>query len=237
MENTLCIIPARGGSKRVPRKNKLPLAGKPLIAYSVEAALKAGVFEDVVVSSDDDEILGIAASSGAATDRRPESLSGDGIRFVEVVEEYLLRDNIRGRYQNVAGMLPTCPFRTVEDIEGAYNLFVGQETKNFLIAITEYDAPPQLAMDLADDGKTISMHDPATYLRTTRSQSLGTAYHPNGALYLGPVERFLKEKTFFTEPLIGYAMPAERSFDIDYPYQFEIADIMMRKLLKREGRD
>ena len=236
-EKTICMIPARGGSKRIPRKNMLPLSGKPLLAYTVEAAIESEVFDQVVVSSDHQEILDLADSLGAVPDRRPEALSGDMIRFVQVIEEYLLRGGIRNKYRNIAGMLPTCPFRTKEDVRNAHKIFSDNGEEGFLIAVTEYDFPPQLALDLDEDRKTLSMRDPTTYRHTTRSQSLGTAYHPNGAIYLASVEGFLKERTFFAEPLLGYAMPAERSFDIDYPYQFEIAEIMMRKLLIKEKGD
>jgi CMP-N-acetylneuraminic acid synthetase len=234
MTRTVCLIPARGGSKRIPRKNFLPLAGKPLLAYTVEVALEAGVFTDVVVSSDDEEILNLAESLGAIADRRPEELSGDGIRFVQVIEEYLLRYGIRNNYENVAGMLPTCPFRTADDVCGAFNLFIRQCAEVFLATVTEYDFPPQLALDFADDGMTLRMRDCTTYRRTTRSQDLGKAYRPNGALYLAAVKGFLREKTFFAEPLLGYLMSPERSFDIDYPFQFRIADVMMREMLVKE---
>jgi CMP-N-acetylneuraminic acid synthetase len=208
----------------------LPLAGKPLLAYSIEAAKQAGVFEEVVVSSDDDEILALTDTLGVSSDRRPEQLSGDTVRFVEVIEEYLLRPGVREEYKHVASMLPTCPFRTVDDVRESYRLF-GQKTEDrFLVAVTEYDFPPQLAMDMSEDGMTLSMRDPETYGRTTRSQSLGKAYHPNGAIYLATVDGFLREKTFFSQPLLGYVMPPERSFDIDYPYQFEIAELMMKEI-------
>lgn len=235
MTKMLCLIPARGGSKRIPRKNLLPLAGKPLLAYTIEAALNAELFEQVVVSSDDQEILDLAASLGASADRRPESLSGDKIRFVQVIEEYLLRPGIRHEYDSIASMLPTCPFRTGEDVRGAVDLFLQKGGEAFLIAVTEYDFPPQLALDFSADGTTLSMRDPATYGRTTRSQSLGTAYHPNGAIYIASVEGFLREQTFFADPLLGYEMSPERSFDIDYPYQFKIAEIIMTERLNKEA--
>lgn len=235
MTKMLCFIPARGGSKRIPRKNLLPLAGKPLLAYTVEAALHSGVFEQVVVSSDDREILDLAASLGAIADPRPESLSGDKIRFVQVIEEYLLRPGIRQKHDSIASMLPTCPFRTVEDVQEAVGLFRQKGGEVFLLAVTEYDFPPQLALDFAEDGMTLSMRDPATYGRTTRSQSLGVAYHPNGAIYIASVDGFLREKTFFADPLLGYEMSPQRSFDIDYPHQFKIAEIMMRERLNKEA--
>lgn len=230
MNKTLCIIPARGGSKRIPQKNLLPLAGRPLLAYSIEAAIQAEVFHEVVVSSDDEEIMALAESLGVSPDRRPERLSGDKVRFVEVIEEYLLRPGVREEYKNIASMLPTCPFRTVDDVREPYRMFTEQVDDRFLVAVTEYDFPPQLALDMAEDGMTLSMRDPDTYGRTTRSQSLGKAYHPNGAIYLATVEGFLRERTFFVEPMIGYVMPPDRSFDIDYPYQFGIAELMMKEI-------
>jgi CMP-N-acetylneuraminic acid synthetase len=102
----------------------------------------------------------------------------------------------------------------------------------FLIAVKEYDFPPQLALNLAEDGITLSMREPDTYGHTTRSQSLGKAYHPNGAIYLATVEGFLREQTFFADPMIGYVIPPSRSFDIDYPHQFWIAECMMKELEK-----
>lgn len=140
-KKTVCIIPARGGSKRIPRKNLLSLPGKPLLAYTIEAALESKVFDQVVVSSDHQEILDIANSLGAVPDRRPEVLSGDRIRFVQVIEEYLLRGEILNKYVNIAGMLPTCLFRTKEDVRNAYKVFSDNGEDGFLIAVTEYDFP------------------------------------------------------------------------------------------------
>lgn len=227
--DALCFIPARGGSKRTPRKNLLPLNGKPLLSYTVKAAKDSGVFKDIVVSSDDEEILNLALSYGVSIDKRPQELSGDTTRAVEVLYEFIKRQEMRKKYKCVANMLPTCPFRTSDDVRKAFNLFIEHNFESFLIAITEFDFPPQLAIDIADDNHTLIMRDPAIFRKTTRSQDLGKAYHPNGAIYIASTEGYLREKTFFAEPLIGYKMPPERSFDIDYPYQFEIAEFMMRK--------
>ncbi|MEZ4701595.1 MAG: acylneuraminate cytidylyltransferase family protein [Rhodothermales bacterium] len=227
MQNALCIIPARGGSKRVPRKNVLPLAGKPMLAYTLEAALEADVFLDVVVSSDDDEILAVARQWGAVADRRPEALAGDTVPMVRVAEEYLLRPGHAARYDHVAVMLPTCPFRTAMDVRDAVSLYDEQGNGAALIAVTAYTFPPQFAMTF-DAAPALTMREPETYARSTRSQAMQPAVHPNGALYLMPVSRFLEEKTFFCQPLIGYEMPEERSLDIDYPYQFDMAEALMR---------
>lgn len=229
MNKILCLIPARGGSKRIPGKNLLPLAGKPLLAYTIETALAAKLFSDIVVSSDDDQILQLASSYGITVDRRPDALCGDMVDSYDVVVEYLERPHVRGKYEHVAKLLPTCPFRLPEDLQGACNLYHQHGEDCFLIAVTEYDFPIQLALDFAEDGLEMEMREPAVYRRTVTSQALGKTYHPNGAIYLAPVKAFLRERTFFAQPLVGYEMPVERSFDIDYPYQFKIAEIMMQE--------
>jgi CMP-N-acetylneuraminic acid synthetase len=230
MKKSLCIIPARGGSKRIPGKNLLPLGGKPLIAHSIDAALASGVFTQVLVSTDSKELLEIAEAHGASVDVRPENLSGDKTRAVEVVEEYLLRDDVAGRYEYVAMLLPTCPFRSSSDVKSAVESFLGQTSSDYLIAVSEYDFPPQLSMSIAVESKAITMNDPVAYRTSTRSQEQKNYYHPNGAIYMARVDKFLASHTFFADPMMAYVMPPERSFDIDYPYQFEIAECMMEKV-------
>ena len=233
MNKTLCFIPARGGSKRIPRKNLRHLAGKPLLSYTIDTAKETRIFDEIVVSSDDEEILRLAQDSGVTPDRRPPAMSGDTILFGQVVEEYLRRENAAEAYSNIATLLPTCPFRSIADMMGAFDLFRKQGDDVFVISVTEYDFPPQLALEIEENNR-LAMRDPATYGRTTRSQSLGKSYHPNGAIYLTTVSGFLREKSFFAAPLLGYVMPAERSFDIDYPYQFRIAEVMMQEKLYQE---
>jgi CMP-N-acetylneuraminic acid synthetase len=200
-----------------------------LIAYTIEAARKAGIFERVVVSSDDEEILELAAKEGAEGDRRPEELGRDRVRFVEVLEEYLKRaggdiDN----FDNVAVLLPTCPFRTDEDIRAAYGMLVAAVVPSLVVSVREYEFPPEFALSL--DGMAVRVRHPEVYAASTQSQSVERSYHPNGAIYFAPVRLFLKERSFFREPVLGYLMPAERSMDIDNLYQFEIAEAMMRGL-------
>lgn len=224
--STVCLIPARGGSKRIPRKNLRLLGGKPLLAYAIDNARDAGVFDEIAVSSDDPEILALAEQCGVRADRRPEHLSGDMTKFVEVLEEYLRRPE-SARFQHFAGLLPTCPFRTAEDVRAALTLST-EHPEAFVIGVTAYDFPPQLAMTFEPTTNVLTMCEPETYRFTTRSQSLGTLHHPNGSIYCGRIARFLETGTYFEPPLVGYAMPPERSFDIDYPYQFEIAEAMLR---------
>jgi len=194
-----------------------------LIAYTIEAARKAEIFARVVVSSDDDEILDLAEKEGAEPDRRPAALGGDRVRFVEVLEEFLVRAG--ADIDHVAVLLPTCPFRTHEDIRAAYGMLLAAVVPSFVVSVREYEFPPEFAVDM--DGMAIRVRHPEIYAASTQSQSVEKSYHPNGAIYLAPVKLFLKERSFFRDPVLGYLMPPERSLDIDNLYQFEIAEAMM----------
>ena len=229
---SICIIPARGGSKRVPRKNVLPLNGIPLLSYTIRAAKKANVFSKIMVSSEDGEILELAQKEGVDVDIRPQNMAGDSVTKVQVVKEYLERDNNHETYEIVAALLPTCPFRTAEDISTSYLLFTSQQKHNFLIGVVEYDFPVQLALHNIGENE-MRMADADGY-KTTRSQNIEKRYHPNGSIYLAKVSSFLKNGTFFNKEMMTYEMPAVRSFDIDYPWQFEIAEIMAKKIANNE---
>lgn len=227
--DTVALILARAGSKRVPHKNIRLLNGKPLIAYTFEAAIASQCFGRIVVSTDDDRVKEIATTAGIAIDDRPEVMRGDTVRAVEVVEEYLIRTGNGDQFSNIAMLLPTCPFRSVEDVRGAMELYRASPERIPLITVTAYGFPPQLALEPAD-GSAMRMCDPGAYALTTRSQSIPPRFHPNGGLYVAPIELFLKEHSFFTTRLQTYRMPAERSIDIDYPWQLELAEQWARYL-------
>ncbi|MEQ8938248.1 MAG: acylneuraminate cytidylyltransferase family protein, partial [Gammaproteobacteria bacterium] len=120
-KNTLAVILARGGSKRIPGKNKRLLNGKPLIAYTFESATSSDCFDKIVLSTDDESIAGIAEEYNIEFDSRPEELAGDETRAVEVIYEFLTRTKAEQSYRYIAMLLPTCPFRTSEDIQNAVN--------------------------------------------------------------------------------------------------------------------
>jgi CMP-N-acetylneuraminic acid synthetase len=226
--SSVCIIPARGGSKRIPRKNILPLNGRPLISYSIRAAIDSGVFTDVIVSTEDGEIKAIALKEGARVDDRPEHMAGDTVTKVQVVKEFLERKNAEKKYEVVAALLPTCPFRTARHVKEAMELFRSTPDLPFLIGVTEYEFPIQLALSPLDE-KSMQMTFADGY-RTTRSQNIEKRYHPNGAMYMATVKAFLEKGTFFNERMLTYKMSAIRSFDIDYPYQFAIAEILSKNI-------
>ena len=230
----LCIIPARGGSKRIPRKNLRKLLDKPLLTYTIEPAIASGCFEEIIVSSDDAEILSLARSLGATPDARPANLSGDTTKAVEVVHEILSRPEMRDRFDAVSMCLPTCPFRSVEDVRLAVSAFQHADAVcPRLLSVTAYEFPPQLALVEKRQG-LLQMREPDAYDFSTRSQDIGKLFHPNGAIYISSITEFLRTGTFFGQPMLKYEMPAERSFDIDYEYQFHIAEKMM--LAMQEGQ-
>ena len=230
---TICIIPARGGSKRIPQKNLKPLCGKPLLAYTVEAARDAEVFQEIVVSSDDAGILALARDLGVTADRRPDLLAGDHAKAVDVIAELLSRPWRADAFTEVAMLLPTCPFRTSADVRAAATLFGEHPKAEFLIGVTEYDFPPQLAWFPMPEpvpdcpSPYMRMAQPVVYGTTTRSQSIQKAYRPNGSIYLANKTAFQERGTFFVNPCLTYLMPAERSLDIDHPYQMAIAEALM----------
>ena len=226
-DNVVALVLARAGSKRVPQKNTRLLNGKPLITYTLEAAAKSGCFGRLVVSTDDQRVRDIALAAGVEVDDRPDSLRGDEVRAVEVVEEFLLRSHAIEQHSDVAMMLPTCPFRSVEDIRGAMQTYRDSPRRDPLLTVTTYDFPPQLALEPVE-GDMVQMCQPDAYARTTRSQSIPPRFHPNGGLYVAPIQLFLREHGFFTRRMLAYRMPAERSFDIDYPWQFELAEYWAR---------
>ena len=228
----LCIIPARGGSKRVPRKNIRLLDGSPLISYSIRAAKDSGQFDKIILSSDDNEILQLGLSEGISIDERPPEMAGDHVTKVQVIHEFLTRNNSISEFDNIAALLPTCPFRTSKDVSIAVGLLEKNIEKEFLIGVKEYDFPIQLALEKKND-QLVSMIFLDSY-KTTRSQDIKKRFHPNGAIYIATIDAFLREGTFFNKNMLAYEMSAIASFDIDYPYQFEIAEILAKKIKNKE---
>lgn len=228
----LCIIPARGGSKRIPRKNILPLNGTPLMAYSIKAALESDLFDEVIVSTEDAEIKELALNYGAKVDDRPKEMAGDTVTKVQVVLEFLGREENQGKYNVICALLPTCPFRTSNHLREAFETFTANPDLPFLIGVTEYEFPIQLALT-ETEGAKMQMTFPEGYM-TTRSQNIAKRFHPNGAMYIANVDAFMEKGTFFNEEMLTYKMDALSSYDIDYPYQFEIAEILAKKIQNNE---
>jgi CMP-N,N'-diacetyllegionaminic acid synthase len=227
----LAFIPARGGSKRVPRKNALPLAGRPLLGWTVDAATRAGVFTRAVVSTDDSEIIDIARASGAEIDARAASLATDSVRNFEVLSEYLNRDNHYSDFDAVCLLPPTSPLRTAGDIKAAYTLW-RQAPEESVISVSRYDYPPEFAAELDATGG-LHLRNPEVYDRAAKADLLPNSVHPNGAIYLASTRRFMEAGTFLARPMRGFLMPPERSINIDYPHHFACAEALLKESSSR----
>ena len=238
-EKTVCIIPARGGSKRIPKKNIQVLGGKPLISYSIETAIKSGCFENVYVSSDDNEILDVASKYGAIPDLRSKQLSGDNVKAIDVIYEFVKRPAHRGKWDDVAMCLPTFPFRTTEDIKNAIGLFIRKKkTCPRLVGVSECNFLPQFVLKkIPGNSMMVDMREPDSYKGSFRGQdSEGIFFYINGSIYISTVEEYLKTKSFFGRPMLAHIIPPERSIDIDNNYQLKIAEFMMSEFMKIKER-
>lgn len=216
----LAIIPARGGSKRLPRKNVLDLAGKPLIVWSIEAGLKSKYIDELVVSSDDEEILEISKDLGVKTIKRPDILASDTAATFDVIKHTI--ENFK-KYDYIVLLQPTSPLRDENNIDEAIEL---SESKNAdaVISVCEVEHPTQWNMSLSDGD---DMSGFVKNIDTKRSQEQEKHYRLNGAIYICNTKTLLKEKTFFLkENIFAYKMSRENSVDIDEELDFKMAEIL-----------
>lgn len=225
IEKPLCIIPARGGSKRFPRKNVAQLLGKPLLAYAVESALESDVFDTVCVSSDDDEILKVAKEYGALALKRPAELAGDTVQVKQVVRYLLEHFASEGKDYSVFGLLlPTNPLRTAEDVRKAYEI-LKENDANYVMSVIPHSDPPQRAVCVKEG--YLEPYFGVEYMKT--AQQLEPLYHDDGSVIFAKSAAFLKEGEFYGSKVMPYFMPPERSVDIDQPHELELAEFLLRK--------
>ncbi|WP_347272938.1 acylneuraminate cytidylyltransferase family protein [Candidatus Kuenenia sp.] len=225
-EEFLCIIPAKGTSNRLKRKNIAMLNGKPLIAYAIDAAKKTGIFKEIFVSTEDDEIKRIAEDYGAIVPYiRPEYLSKDPAGVVEVclhMINYL--EGIGKFYKTLFILLPTSPLRTDADIISALNNFATSDAK-VLMSVSEYMHTPFAALK-ADDRGYLSPYFPK--LINLKSQKMPKAYICNGAVTILDITEFKMQKNYHFYPMASYIMPWERSIDVDNEIDLKFAEFIMK---------
>lgn len=224
----LAMIPARGGSKRIPRKNIRAFAGKPMIAWSIEAALASGCFDRVVVSTDDDEIAAAAAAHGAEVPfRRPAALSDDHAGTVAVVAHAiaeLLPADEPGDV--VCCIYATAPFVSVDDLRRGAELLEAASC-DYVLPVARYPYPIQRALRLAEDGR-VTMFDPDRY--GTRSQDLEPAWHDAGQFYWGRAAAWRAQRPILAPGSVAIPLPAHRVQDIDTPEDWTRAEWMFRTI-------
>ena len=215
----LAIIPARGGSKRLPRKNILDLCGKPLIAYTIEAALKSKYISKVIVSSDDEEILNIAKEYKADFIKRPDELARDTTPTEPVVEHILQNIKDLGNYSYLVLLQPTSPLRDEKDIDEAISKLIQEKDATALISVKEIDNKILKAFKINNNGYLEGISN--NKYPFMRRQDLPKVFMPNGAIYIISINEFLKTKRLFSDNAISYLMNEEKSLDIDTIDDFE----------------
>jgi N-acylneuraminate cytidylyltransferase len=212
----LGVIPARGGSKGLPGKNILPVRGRPLLAWTADAALAARGIDHVVVSSDNDAILAVARGLGAEALRRPAHLATDTASTIDVVMHAL--DSLPG-HDVVVVLQPTSPLRTGADIDAAMDRFAAARAPA-CVSVCEAEQSPYWMYRLAAAQTLEPVLDvPA---ETTRRQDLPTVYALNGAVYIADASWLRRSRAFVTRETVAHVMPAERSLDIDTQRDFDL---------------
>jgi N-acylneuraminate cytidylyltransferase len=226
---TLAMITARGGSKRIPRKNIKDFNGKPIIAYSIEAAITSGVFDEVMVSTDDEEIAEIAKKFGAKVPFfRSEKTSNDFATTVDVIEEVLNTYKERGEEFDIfCCIYPTAPFITAERLKEAVTTLSNSDADS-LIPVVRFSYPPQRAMEI-HDGKLV-FRQPENLAK--RSQDLEPHFHDAGQFYVVRSESFFKNHGI----MVGDILPMELSElevqDIDNEVDWQLAELKYNLLHK-----
>lgn len=220
----LALIPARGGSKRLPKKNILPLNGIPLIGYTITAACQSRYINQIVVSSDDDEILGLAQQQGVYPLKRPDILATDTATTYEVIEHVIKNFP---HYEYLVLLQPTSPLRTHQHIDEAIRL-LERNAADAVVSVCPTEHSPLWSNTLPPNGD-MSHFLPAE-LRNRRSQDLPTYYRLNGALYICRISKLLEEKSLFLkDKIFAYIMDKESSVDIDEKLDFLLAEVLLRE--------
>ncbi len=228
---TIAIITARGGSKRIPRKNIKDFCGKPIMAYSIEAALQSGVFDRVMVSTDDEEIAGIAESYGAEVPfYRSEETSGDHATTSDVIWEVLSEYGKRGEHFDIACCLyPTAPFVTAEKLKSAVGQLSDSDADT-LIPVVAFSYPPQRAM-VIEQGRLRSKYP--EYVDSF-SQDLETHYHDVGQFIVFRTEAFGRNRRLMVGNILPLVVSELEVQDIDSPTDWKIAEMKYRLMLEME---
>jgi len=222
-KSVLAVIPARGGSKGLPNKNILELAGKPLIAWSIEAASESKYIDRLIISTDSKEIADVAKQYNCEVPfMRPPELATDDANSDEVILHAL--DKLGDKYDIVMVLQPTSPLRESKDIDQALEL-MQKNNISAVVSVCSSKKPLHWHFTLESDGKLKQIYKDKIFY--TNRQELPITYSPNGALYIAKTDYFRSKKTFYTSSTFAYLMPPERSVDIDSQIDFFTAEAII----------
>lgn len=226
-EKLLGIVPARGGSKGLPKKNIRLLDGQPLLTYSVRAGLESKYVDDVIVSSEDNEILEIAKKCGANVLKRPDELATDTASaelLIKHVIEAQLEKGVSYRYAIL--LQPTSPLRTSAHVDQAFEKLLSENASS-LISVVEYEYTPFKCFVINKDNTLQGLFNNATPFMNR--QELPPCYLSNGAIYIFETEKFIRNMSFYQEPCVPFIMNKLESIDIDTLSDLEEAERVMKQ--------
>ena len=224
----LAIIPARGGSKRIPRKNIKPFCGKPMIAWSIEAALQSACFDQIIVSTDDAEIAEVASQFGATVPfMRPAELSDDHTGTIPVIRHAIEWFNAQGKtVEQACCLYATAPFVSAEDIRRGLDVLQGSDC-DYAFSVTSYAFPIQRAIRITEQGR-VEMFNPEHF--NTRSQDLEEAFHDAGQFYWGRAAAWREGRMIFSSSSMPVILPRHRVQDIDTAEDWVRAEWMFKAM-------
>ncbi|MGH7834029.1 MAG: cytidylyltransferase domain-containing protein, partial [Candidatus Binatia bacterium] len=232
----LGIIPARGGSKGIPRKNLSPLGGKPLLYYTIRAAQASSRLRRTILSSEDQEINDVGRSLGIDVPfARPADLATDEARSVEVARHALqFAENEEGaRYDLVCLLQPTCPLRAPSDIDGAIEM-LDRSDADGVVSLARVEDPHPVKMMLVTD-ELVHPLFPDRWRETVRRQELAPVFYLNGAVYCVRREVLLNSHSLWGKKTLAYIMPAERSVNVDTLLDLKLAECLLTVSVEAVG--
>ena len=225
-KSVLAVIPARGGSKGLLGKNILPLAGKPLIAWTIESAIESKYIDKCIISTDDQEIADISLKYGGDVPfMRPSELATDKANSIDVIIHTI--EAIEEKYDLIILLQPTSPLRNSFDIDNALELLENKHA-GALVSMVEIRHPVEWTARISGD-----LHIPelvTTLSKNTRRQDFEKRYELNGAIYISKLDLIIKQNSFISNHTIAYIMPPERSIDIDDKLDFDFAEYLSSRI-------
>ncbi len=227
--NAICIITARGGSKRIPGKNKKLFLGKPIICYSIEAAISSGIFEEVMVSTDDEEIAEISKKAGAKVPfMRSMETSNDFATTDDVLMEVLAAyEKIGKTFEYTACIYPTAPFVTAEKLKNALQVLIENKASG-VMPVVSFSFPPQRGMTVKDGRLQYCYPENAM----KRSQDLEAVFHDCGQFYFYQTEKYLACKGDLPDGYVPLIMPETQVQDIDNASDWELAELKYKIMMQ-----
>lgn len=236
--STLVLIPARGGSKGLPRKNLREFAGKPLIAWSIETALASESCDRVVVSTDDPEIAEVARAFGADVPfLRPAEFAADESPTIDTIAHAVgwLRDNEGESYDVLALVEPTSPLREPSDIDGCVSLLLDHPDAESVVTVAPAESAHPVFTVTLDERYRLAPYVNDDF-RVLRRQELEPAYYFDGTMYAALIGPLLSKRTFYHDATLGFVVPRWKAFEIDDEYDFVAAEAVMRYRMSGAAR-